>query len=593
MATITIDKATVKAGETAVVSFTVEKTHTMGTLNRAVEYATVNGGTISGSYDFRWIPALDTATTQTYQGIFTPTPNLDRTECRVRYDPPGTANDATSDIFIVDTRAPTLTGTPTIGNPNLTRANQVTTISFVFHEQLDQASFTTADLTIPAGMGTLENLRTTDGGRSWQVDLRAPANLAANTDAKGLQIGINMAGITDVAGNPGTGNVNIVTYNIDNKPPSATIVVTPNPVTTSNDRLVTVTITFDEAVTGFTVANIDFNNAHVTRYGINPVGELNRSADGRTYTITYTAEPDTEDATNTISLRLLDTIRDAVNNAATVSPTSNNYEIDTKDPTPTSITIDKERLTAGDTATITITFNEIASGLTAAAIQIANGSVSNLTQDTTDGRIWTATFTPTANLDRTSFTRLAVNLDGLTDRVGNVSSGTYVRNNPTPIVIDTKVFVVNTATVNGKQLVLQYSDETMLDPEQAHNAPGDAFVVLVNGERNDVTGVTVDAAAKTVTLTLERAVSKGQQVTVAYNDPSTGNDQQAVQEAGTGTTSGKDAASFAAKPVTNLTPPPPPPRTGCAGLRPRQCAQRPGGPDPRPVAPRWLGRAGG
>src|SRR6218665_1682439 len=548
MATITIDKTTIKAGETAVVSFTVEKTHTMGTTNRygvrTVNDVTVTGGTLTADYGFQWIPALDTATTQTYRTTFTPTPDLDRTECRISYNPPGTANDATSATFIVDTRAPTITGTPTIGNSNLTRANQVTTISFVFHEQLNQASFTTADLTIPAGMGTLENLRTTDDGRSWQVDLRAPANLAANSDAKGLQIGINMAGITDLAGNPGTGNVNLVTYNLDNKPPSATIVVTPNPVTTSNDRLVTVTITFDEAVTGFTVANIDFNNAHVTRYGLNPVGELNRSADGRTYTITYTAAPDTEDATNTISLRLLDTIRDAVNNAATVSPTSNNYAIDTQDPRIDSITFDKERLTAGDTATITVTFNEIVSGFTAAAFEIANGSVSNLTQDTTDGRIWRATFTPTANLARTSFDRLAVNLDGLTDRVGNGGNGTEVRSNPTPIVIDTKVFFVNTTTVNGKQLVLQYSDETMLDPDQAHNAPGDAFVVLVGGVRNDVTGVTVDATAKTVTLTLANAVRGGQQVSVAYNDPSTGNDQQAVQEAGTGTTSGHDAASF-------------------------------------------------
>ncbi|MCW5231929.1 Ig-like domain-containing protein [Verminephrobacter eiseniae] len=560
MASITLDKTTIKAGETAVVTFTVEKTHFMGTLNGHVRDATVTGGTISGGYDFRYIEALSSPTTQVYQGIFTPTANLDRTECTITYDAPGTANDATSAVFIVDTRAPTLTGTPTIGNPNLTRANQVTTISFVFSEQLNQASFTTADLTIPAGMGTLENLRTTDGGRSWQVDLRAPANLAANTEAKNLQIGINMTGITDVAGNPGTGNVNLATYTIDNKPPSATITVTPNPVTSSNDRLVTVTITFDEAVTGFTVDNIDFSNAHVTPYGTG-IGTLNRSADGRTYTITYTAGPDVEDDTNTISLRNLNTIRDAVDNAATVSPTSNNYVIDTKDPRVASITVDKTHLTAGDTATITVTFNESVSGFTEAAIQIANGSVSNLRPVAgTDGRVWTATFTPTANLARTSVDRIEVRLDGITDRIGNNSSGTEARDIPA-IVIDTKVFVVNAATVNGKQLVLQYSDETRLDPDQTHNAPNDAFVVLVDGVRNSVTGVVVDAAAKTVTLTLERAVSKGQQVSVAYNDPSTGDDPQAVQEA----TTGKDAASFAAKPVTNLTPAPPAPEAPDAG----------------------------
>src|SRR6218665_1914227 len=125
------------------------------------------------------------------------------------------------------------------------------------------------------------------------------------------------------------------------------------------------------------------------------------------------------------------------------------------------------------------------------------------------------------------------------------------------------VFVLSNATVNRKQLVLFYSDETNLDPDQTHNAPGDAFVVLVNGVRNDVVGVAGDAAAKTTTLTLARAVHGGQQVSVAYDDPSPGNDPQAVQEAG----SGDDAASFAARPVTNLTRPPEPdtPDSGSGG----------------------------
>src|SRR6218665_807969 len=45
-----------------------------------------------------------------------------------------------------------------------------------------------AALRLAAAGGTLDTLRTTDAGRSWQVDLRAPANLAANTEVKDLQI---------------------------------------------------------------------------------------------------------------------------------------------------------------------------------------------------------------------------------------------------------------------------------------------------------------------------------------------------------------------------------------------------------------------
>ncbi|ABM57787.1 conserved hypothetical protein [Verminephrobacter eiseniae EF01-2] len=192
------------------------------------------------------------------------------------------AKEVLSDTFDIDTKRPTLVGTPTIDNPNLTSANQVTTITFAFHERINQTTFTTDDLTIAPGRGTLENLRTTDNGMTWRVDLRAPVNLAPNTDAKGLQIGVNMSGLSDIAGNAGAFGdaIHLVTYNIDTKPPDSTIVVTPNPVT-KNNRQVTVTITFDEAVTGFTVDNIDFSNANVTPYGSNRIGALNSSADGR------------------------------------------------------------------------------------------------------------------------------------------------------------------------------------------------------------------------------------------------------------------------------------------------------------------------
>src|SRR6218665_839126 len=100
MATITLDKTIIKAGETAVVTFTVEKTHFMGTTNRSgvrtVNDVTIIGGTISAGYDFQYVEALSTPTTQVYQGTFTPTPNLDRTECTIRYNPDGTPNHPTT-----------------------------------------------------------------------------------------------------------------------------------------------------------------------------------------------------------------------------------------------------------------------------------------------------------------------------------------------------------------------------------------------------------------------------------------------------------------------------------------------------------------
>ncbi|MCW8178052.1 SwmB domain-containing protein, partial [Verminephrobacter aporrectodeae] len=57
------------------------------------------------------------------------------------------------------------------------------------------------------------------------------------------------------------------------------------------------------------------------------------------------------------------------------------------------------------------------------------------------------------------------------------------------------------------------------------------------------------------TLTLSTAVSHGQSVTVAYADPTTGNDANAIQDA-----AGNDAASFAATAVSNNTPDTTPPQ---------------------------------
>lgn len=144
----------------------------------------------------------------------------------------------------------------------------------------------------------------------------------------------------------------------------------------------------------------------------------------------------------------------------------------------------------------------------------------------------------------------------LKDAVGNNAVLTLHSTGPTTgVLVDAVAPVLNTATVTGNQLVLTYTEASTLD---AGHPPGIGdFAVTAGGTGNAVTGVTVDATAKTVTLTLTTAVASGQTVTVAYTDPTAGNDAHAIQDA-----AGNDAASFAASPVTNNTPaptPPPPP----------------------------------
>ena len=102
------------------------------------------------------------------------------------------------------------------------------------------------------------------------------------------------------------------------------------------------------------------------------------------------------------------------------------------------------------------------------------------------------------------------------------------------------------ATVNGNKLVMSYTDMSALDA--VHVPAAGAFSVVSAGRANAVTGVVVDAAAKTVTLTLANAVANGAAVTVAYTDPTAANDIDALQDI-----AGNDVASMGATAVTNLT----------------------------------------
>ncbi|MCW8237128.1 hypothetical protein D8B34_26585, partial [Verminephrobacter eiseniae] len=431
--TVTISDNRLTAGETATVTFTFSKSVT-GFTKDDIDLTLANG-TLGDL-----VPVGTDG--KVWSATFTPRPDTESADNTIRVnlagvlDAQGNAGVGTgsSGNFSIDTKPPEVA--VAISDERLT-AGETATVTFTFSERV--TGFGTEDIQYDTSKGTLSALTAvgTDG-KVWTATYtpRSDIESADNT------IRVNLAGVLDALGNAGVGTGSSGNFVIDtrptvvDRPPSATIAVTPNPVTNSNDRLVTVTITFDEAVTGFTADNIDFSNAHVTPYGRNRIGALNSSADGRTYTITYTAEPDVEDATNTISLRNLHTIRDATGNAVAVSPTSNNFAIDTKAPVPISATFDKTHLVAGETATVTVTFNEIVNNVTEDTFQIPNGSVSNLRQDTTDGRIWRATFTPTANLQSTS-SSISINLNGLRDSAGNVNNGSLPFRDST-IAIDTK-----------------------------------------------------------------------------------------------------------------------------------------------------------
>ncbi|MCW5321248.1 hypothetical protein D5039_08775 [Verminephrobacter aporrectodeae subsp. tuberculatae] len=136
---------------------------------------------------------------------------------------------------------------------------------------------------------------------------------------------------------------------------------------------------------------------------------------------------------------------------------------------------------------------------------------------------------------------------GVQDTTGNEAANLIdqaVANN-TSAEADTTPPVFRSATVNGNQLVLTYTEANNLEGAARTGSAGFA-VNSAEGAAIPVTGIVVNATANTVTLTLGRAVTHAERLTVSYTKPG-GND--VVQDA-----TGNDAANLSNEAVSNDTP---------------------------------------
>ncbi|WP_029554606.1 SwmB domain-containing protein [Verminephrobacter aporrectodeae] len=136
---------------------------------------------------------------------------------------------------------------------------------------------------------------------------------------------------------------------------------------------------------------------------------------------------------------------------------------------------------------------------------------------------------------------------GVQDATGNEAANLIdqaVANN-TSAEADTTPPVFRSATVNGNQLVLTYTEANNLEGAARTGSAGFA-VNSAEGAAIPVTGIVVNATANTVTLTLGRAVTHTERLTVSYTKPG-GND--VVQDA-----TGNDAANLSNEAVSNDTP---------------------------------------
>jgi hypothetical protein len=230
----------------------------------------------------------------------------------------------------------------------------------------------------------------------------------------------------DISGNLGLGANLAPELNIDTAPATVVIIGRGKPLTPdTNSSAVSFNVRFSETVTG-----VDANDFElVLSNGITVTNPLFVSGSGNSYTVDVSGISKTDGSLG-IRLKSDAAIVDTFNNAlVNKTPAENqSYTIDNTAPNVVSITSDKARLGATNTATITITFSEVPKGFDSFDVGATFGTISNLAV-TSDSKTYTATFTPSGVI--TSDARVTV-YQGYSDAAGNAGTALTMA---TPIAI--------------------------------------------------------------------------------------------------------------------------------------------------------------
>ncbi|MBN6716342.1 DUF4347 domain-containing protein [Pseudomonas capsici] len=399
-ATIVVADNALAIGETSLVTITFSEA-VSGFTNADL---TIANGTLSA------VSSSDGGITWT--ATLTPTASLSDTSNVISLDNSGVIDLSgnagqgvtTSNNYAIDTLRPTAT---IVMSDTVLSVGETSQVTITFSEAV--SGFTNADLSVPNG--TLSAVSSSDGGITWTATYTPNINVADNTNL----ITLNNTGVTDLAGNTGTGTTNSGNFTIDTMQPTATIVVADSALAIGETSLVT--ITFSEAVSGFTNADLTVENGTLSA--------VSSSDGGITWTATFTPTTGITDSSNLISLDNTG-FANASGNTGSGTTVSNNYAIDTQRPTATIVVADNV-LGIGQSSLVTITFSEAVSGFTNADLTVANGTLSALSSS--DGGItWTATLTPTAGVNAAS-NAIILDTSGVSDAAGNAGSGTSTSGN--------------------------------------------------------------------------------------------------------------------------------------------------------------------
>ena len=402
---------------------------------------------------------------------------------------------AVSAKAVWDATAPTVAIT---GVPARINATTALTATFTFSE--DVTGFETGDVTVTNGTkGTF----TASNAKVYTL-------VVTPTSGSNLTVTVAQNAATDGA-NTGPAAATSATATWDGDAPAVAITGVPAKINATTQ--LTATFTFSEDVTGFATGDVTVTNGTKGTF---------TASSAKVYTLAVTPSSG-KDLTVTVAQNAA---TDSVGNTGPAAAVSAKAVWDVTAPTVT-ITGVPAKINATTQLTATFTFSEDVTGFATGDVTVTNGTKGTFTASS--AKVYTLVVTPTSGSDLT----VTVTANAATDGA-NTGPAAAVS---AKAVWDTTVPTFSSATVDGKELVVTFSEA--LDTGSVPATTD--FTVSVAG--TDQTPTNVEVSGSAVTLTLSTAATGGQTVTVTYTKGT-----NPIQDL-----AGNDAAALSSQAVTNNT----------------------------------------
>lgn len=350
-------------------------------------------------------------------------------------------------------------------------------VTITFSEPV--TGFDTGD--IVADGGTISDLATSDNITYTALLTPAPDVVVGN----GAVVVANH-GVVDGSGVPGTGTSRSNAYGVDTVRPVGAVTLGRTSLRIGDTA--TVTVAFDEAVTGFTAADL------VVQGGT--ASGLSSSDGGITWTATLTPAANIT-ATGLVLTVVNGGVADLAGNTGAGTSSSPPYSVDTQRPT-ASIAASPATVRAGETATVFVTFSEPVSAPAGIGLAATGGTLTPATSGD-GGSTWTSTFTPAPGARGTA--ALTLDLSAVTDLAGNVGSGTVVgpvldvRTVPLTATVDVSAPRLTTTTT--ARLTVTFSEPVAAGVAAALRTPGATLGSLGSADGGTTWTGTLTGAAGT------------------------------------------------------------------------------------------------